>query len=209
MLKFEDFRKSYGSHLVLDISDFQLLPGTYWLRGGNGTGKSSLLRCLSGMDSFEGKLRVEGLSAKRDGVGYRRLVNFAEAEPQFPGFLRGSELIAMFEQAKGDGTRTATALLTEMGMDGYIESPIGSYSSGMLKKLSLVLSFLGTPKWIMLDEPLNTLDVDAVRILYGWIQRGHETDGISFILSSHQMLDLAILPFANVVEIVSKQLVSK
>jgi ABC-2 type transport system ATP-binding protein len=209
MLKFEDFRKSYGSHLVLDIPDFQLMPGTYWLRGGNGIGKSSLLRCISGMDNFKGQLMVDGLSVKRDGVAYRRLVNFAEAEPQFPGFLRGNELIAMFDQAKGNSSRPATELLSDMGMDGYIDSPIGSYSSGMLKKLSLVLAFIGTPTWIMLDEPLNTLDVDAVAVLYGWIQRGHEVDGISFILSSHQRLELGLLPFASVVEIVSKQLVSK
>ena len=208
MLKFENFRKSYGTHLVLDLPDVQLPSGIYWLSGANGSGKSSLLRCISGMSSFNGQLMIDGLSSKSDGVSYRRLVNISEAEPLFPEFLTGTELVGMFQQAKGKVASTAAVLLAEMGMEGYIESPIGSYSSGMLKKLSLVLSFLGSPKWILLDEPLNTLDIDSVAVLYHWIQRNHQA-GTSFILSSHQRLDLTLLPFTNVVEIVSKQLLTR
>ena len=60
----------------------------------------------------------------------------------------------------------------------------------MLKKLSIVLAFLGKPDIILLDEPLNTLDQTAVAMFYTWIQEKYKNDGISFLLSSHQRLKL-------------------
>lgn len=59
----------------------------------------------------------------------------------------------------------------------------------MLKKLSLVLAFIGEPKWILLDEPLITLDVNAVNIILSTIKYFHQ-NGISFLITSHQSLSL-------------------
>ena len=61
----------------------------------------------------------------------------------------------------------------------------------MLKKLSLVLAFLGRPKLILLDEPLITIDTESLKILYNWIRQQHTENGVSFLLSSHQALDEA------------------
>jgi ABC-2 type transport system ATP-binding protein len=57
----------------------------------------------------------------------------------------------------------------------------------MAKKLSLVLGLLGTPKLVLLDEPLITLDVQAVATLQDIITR-YAANGVSFIISSHQAL---------------------
>jgi ABC-2 type transport system ATP-binding protein len=75
------------------------------------------------------------------------------------------------------------------GRSSSIDKPIGTYSSGMLKKLSLVLAFLGNPKLILLDEPLITIDAESLKILYSWIREEHNK-GVSFMLSSHQALDV-------------------
>ena len=205
MMEFTDFKKSYGQQLVLDICKASLPDGVYWLRGGNGIGKSTLLRSMAGMSGFKGQLTLNGLSMKKHGSAFRKTVNFAEAEPVYPEFLTGTELIGMFDQAKGKGFFFPDKLIADMQMTGYVESPIGSYSSGMLKKLSLALAFLGRPDWILLDEPLNALDVDAIKMLYQWIEQAR-MQRLNLILSSHQALDLEQIPGCALLDITDKNL---
>lgn len=209
MLQFRNFTKSYHNNLVLDIPNATMADGLYWLRGKNGAGKSTLLKSIAGIISFNGEIMLDGLSIKKDGVAFRRLVNFAEAEPIYPEYLSGLEMINLFQTAKGNGVLSSQQLIAEMGMEAYVGSPLGSYSSGMLKKLSLVLAFLGKPKWILLDEPLNTLDQDSLKILYGWISHAHVEHNMNFLLSSHQQISTALLPLTHIADIVSHQLIIK
>ncbi len=206
MLHFSQFEKSYLDHLVLKIDNIMLPEGIFWLKGSNGSGKSTLLKAIAGILSFKGDIAIDKVYIKNHGVSYRRLVNFAEAEPLFPEFLTGFEMINIFAKAKGAITGQEETLITEMGMKPYIHHPLGSYSSGMLKKLSLVLAFLGKPKLILLDEPLNTIDIDSLEILYRWINEKHQNDRISFLLSSHQPLDKLKLPGLKQVYIEDKEI---
>jgi len=206
MLHFSQFEKSYFDHLVLKIDNIKLPEGIFWIKGSNGTGKSTFLKAIAGILSFKGDIAIGTIYLKNHGVSYRKLVNFAAAEPLFPEFLSGMEMITLFAKAKGAGAGQAEILVAEMGMQGYINNPLGSYSSGMLKKLSLVLAFLGEPKLILLDEPLNTIDAESLEVLYRWINEKHEKDKISFLLSSHQPLDELKLPGLKQINIVDKKL---
>jgi len=189
MLHLHAFRKAYHQHLVLQIDAFTIRPGVYWLRGRNGSGKSSLLTALAGITAFEGNVHLDQVSLRQQPVAYRRLVNFAEAEPIFPPFLTGTELIQLVKAAKQAPAHQEVFYLESMGMNDYVNQPVGSYSSGMLKKLSLVLAFLGQPRCLLLDEPLTTLEVDALPVLYDWIARLSQQTQAVVLLSSHQPLE--------------------
>ncbi|MGN7988469.1 ABC transporter ATP-binding protein [Pedobacter sp. 22226] len=206
MLHFNQFEKSYFDHLVLKIDNIKLPEGIFWIKGSNGTGKSTLLKAIAGILSFKGEIAIGTVYLKNHGVSYRKMVNFAAAEPLFPEFLSGAEMIALFAKAKGAIPGQAEHLVTGIGMQDYINNPLSSYSSGMLKKLSLVLAFLGKPKLILLDEPLNTIDAESLEVLYRWINEKHEKKRISFILSSHQPLDALKLPGLNQINIEDKKL---
>lgn len=186
MLQLNHFTKSYNGNLVLKIENLLLPHGIYWLKGRNGSGKSTLLKSIAGIIAFEGEIAVDEKKLKTQRVDYLRQVNFAAAEPLFPDFLTGMEMIKMFAQAKYAPPKQEDFWIEEMGMKSYIHQPLGGYSSGMLKKLSLVLAFIGKPKLILLDEPLNALDVESLSVLYNWINKVFEENGTSFILSSHQ-----------------------
>ncbi|MBO9673966.1 MAG: ABC transporter ATP-binding protein [Sphingobacteriaceae bacterium] len=207
MLHFNQFEKSYSGHLVLKIANIKLPQGIFWIKGSNGSGKSTLLKAIAGILSFEGDIAIGTIYLKNHGVAYRKLVNFAAAEPLFPEFLSGAEMIGLFAKAKGASIDQAETMLNEMGMKDYVHNPLSSYSSGMLKKLSLVLAFLGKPKLILLDEPLNTIDAESLDILYHWINRKHKEEGISFLLSSHQSLDEVKLPGLKQININDKKLI--
>jgi ABC-2 type transport system ATP-binding protein len=188
MVRFDHFAKQYGTTTILQIDTLTLSTGIYWVKGANGAGKSTLLRAMAGVVHFHGDIAWNNLRLKKDTVPYRRVVNFAEAEPLFPEFLTGMEMIDLFRTAKGGALRQEEYYIESMQMQTYIHQPIGTYSSGMLKKLSLVLAFLGTPQLILLDEPVITLDVQALDILTHWIDELHTRQGITFLLSSHQPL---------------------
>jgi len=194
MLRFTNFKKSYGNYPALTIADFTIAEGIYWIKGVNGSGKSTLLKSIAGILAFDGDILLDNISIKKQPVDYRKLVNFAEAEPLFPEFLTGRELISLFTAAKDAPKGQEQPYLDSMGMNGYVDKPVGTYSSGMLKKLSLLLAFLGKPKLIMLDEPLITIDTAALEVLYHWISNHHREHGTSFLLSSHQMLDADVMP---------------
>ncbi|MBC6698774.1 ABC transporter ATP-binding protein [Hymenobacter puniceus] len=195
MLTLHNYHKAYNGHLILDIPAFNIDSGIHWLRGHNGSGKSTFLKTVAGIISFEGEISLHNtLSVKKHPTDYRSAVNFAEAEPVFPDFLTGTELIQLFKSAKKAPVRQEEQYVESMRMTAYLPDRISTYSSGMLKKLSLVLAFLGRPACVLLDEPLTTLDADALPILYSWIANQHQQAGTTFLLSSHQPFAGAILP---------------
>ncbi|CAM3648178.1 ABC transporter ATP-binding protein [Mucilaginibacter galii] len=194
MLHIVNFKKSYGNQPALSIPDFAIHAGIYWIKGVNGSGKSTLLKSIAGILAFNGDILLNDVSIKKKPVEYRKLVNFAEAEPLFPEFLTGRELIDLFATAKDAPAGQELPYLESMGMAGYVHKPVGTYSSGMLKKISLLLAFLGKPQFILLDEPLITIDTAALEVLYGWITEHRQQYGTSFLLSSHQVLNADIMP---------------
>lgn len=194
MLHFAKFQKSYGNYRALNIDDLNIESGIYWIKGVNGSGKSTLLKSIAGILSFNGDILLDGISIKKQPVSYRQVVNFAEAEPIFPAFLTGREMIDLFIAAKEAPAGQEEYYLESMQMQAYISSPVGTYSSGMLKKLSLLLAFLGKPKLILLDEPLITIDTAALKVLYTWIADAYQQNGTGFLLSSHQALEFEALP---------------
>jgi ABC-2 type transport system ATP-binding protein len=98
-------------------------------------------------------------------------------------------LIRFVGNARNSAPRQQDRLIKTFGIDHYFEKPCATYSSGMLKKLSLAIAFLGSPKLIILDEPLITLDEHAQKTLVGLIDEYiHEYEAI-VLLSSHQFLE--------------------
>ncbi|ACU63158.1 ABC transporter ATP-binding protein [Chitinophaga pinensis] len=189
MLRIADFKKSYNQHPVLAVPSLELGAGIHWIKGVNGSGKSTLLKAIAGIIDFSGDILLDNVSIRQQPVDYRKKVNFAEAEPVFPEFLTGREMIRLFATAKQAPAGQEVPYLESMQMQSYLDQPLGSYSSGMLKKLSLVLAFTGTPRLILLDEPLITLDTASLDILYNWIRERYTAQGTSFLLSSHQPIE--------------------
>lgn len=197
MLEFKGFSKSYNRRNILSIDNLLIDEGIYFLNGINGAGKSTLLKCVAGFVNFHGEIILNGINLRKSGISYRRLVNFGDAEPLFPDFLTGLEMIKIFGSAKNAPDGQAKELIDSMELNTFINDPIVSYSSGMLKKLSLLLSFLGRPKLICLDEPMITLDRSSILKLSKLIIDYNTNKGTSFIISSHQNLEgLGLIGYA-------------
>lgn len=174
----------------MQIEDLQLQAGTYWLQGENGAGKTTLLKSIAGLIPFEGQIEVEGVSLRKQRRLYTQIVSFSEAEPVYPLFLTGSELLQFYLDTKGGTKEKAICLAEDLGIAPFLKNKVGTYSSGMMKKLSLLLCFTGNPRLLLLDEPFVTLDAASVKVLQGLITE--RSANVSFLISTHQHLVLAV-----------------
>jgi ABC-2 type transport system ATP-binding protein len=204
MLQFENYRKQYGKTEIISIPKLTLNAGVYWLKGENGAGKSTLMRSIAGLIPYEGDIIANGSNIRTDRRNYTLSVNQAEAEPLYPDFLTGLDLISFYQQTKGQNKSPDTKTLQLLGVTSFADRKTGTYSSGMAKKLSLALAFIGEPKWILLDEPLITLDTNTVTVLRDIIRR-KSAEGTSFIISSHQELDIEGISTERI-QIINKRL---
>lgn len=206
MLAIRNFSKSYGNHHVLAIPELTLAPGLYWIHGANGSGKTSLFKSLAGILPHQGDIDLNDVNLRRDPVAYRLLVNYCEAEPFYPTFLTAKDLIRFIGAAKKVTLQQQNALTIAWGVDTFMNDTIATYSSGMVKKVSLVTAFLGNPKLFILDEPFITLDRQARELLFTSIRQALD-DGAIGLISSHQPFDESGLVVRQAFSIQDKTLV--
>ena len=186
MLKIQNFSKSYNNHTIIAVENLEIPAGIHWFKGINGSGKSTFFRTVAGIIPFQGEISFNNHNIRKNAVAYRMEVNMSEAEPSYPDYLTGYDVLTFIADAKKASNGQLTDLAEVLGVNVYWKTPISNYSSGMLKKISLLNAFLGSPKLIMLDEPLVTIDDRSVQIVYELVKEYSEKFGVSFLLSSHQ-----------------------
>jgi ABC-2 type transport system ATP-binding protein len=187
MITFTQLKKHYGKRLIISIPELTLPHGSYWIQGGNGSGKTTLIKILAGIIPFEGSLALNSIDLKNSPLLYRHQVSYAEAEPVFPEFVTGLALIRFVQTIRKEHNNNIQSLIENFGVENFMQNAVGTYSSGMIKKLALLMTFIGKPKLILLDEPLITLEDSALMMLFSTIKE-KQAQGTSFILTSHQPL---------------------
>lgn len=205
MLDIQHFKKSYNTGFELAIESLQFQKGIHLIKGENGSGKSTLLKAIAGIHSFEGKIFLSGISSTEEPVCYRRMVNYSDAEPKFPDFLNLDELIAFASDTKNAENPQIRYLKTELGIGDFSKNALSSYSSGMLKKVGLILAFIGKPSLIILDEPFTTIDVATQEQLRKLILSS-VADGISFLITSHKADFEKLFRYTSILEITDGKL---
>lgn len=186
MIHLNRVTKHYYDKLILSVPEFTFEEGTTWIAGINGSGKTTLLKIMAGMIPFDGGVTLNGMNVKTDPVAYRKLVSYAEAEPLYPSFITGAELVAYYKSIRSADKYHVEELIAFSGLRRQLKNPVGTYSSGMVKRLALLLAFIGHVPVIILDEPFATLDAEGIQALPDLIVDYHARYKCSFIFSSHQ-----------------------
>ena len=143
-----DLCKSYGGRLVLDHVTFTAGPGVTWLRDPSGTGKTTLLRILLGLEQADSGT-VSGLEGKHLAAVFQedRLLEHLDAQ----GNLR-------FVLGPAYDEASALSLLAELGLAGEEGKAVRAYSGGMKRRLALARALLAPSDALVLDEPFAGLD---------------------------------------------------
>jgi ABC-2 type transport system ATP-binding protein len=160
-IELDHITKSYGSVQALSDLSFKIpVDGKYALLGPNGAGKSTTLKLLVGsLRPDSGDVKILGSSpeskAAKAAVGYLpedalpyRMLSVRE-NLEYIGALRG------VPDLKG----RVDYLLDELDLRQYERSNVGRLSRGNTQKLAIALALVHSPKVLLLDEPLNYLDI--------------------------------------------------
>lgn len=143
--------------------------------GANGSGKTTLTRLVAGLDRREsGRLWVLGEPAYPRRSGLRRRCGVALDTPAHWEGLSGRENLWFFARQYGLGgpelTRRVDELLCDADLAGQADEPVGEYSFGMRRKLSIIEAMAHDPDLLILDEPSAGADVAFLDRLVQWIR---------------------------------------
>ena len=146
-MRIENICKSYGGHVVLDHVSFTAQRGVTCLMAPSGTGKTTLLRILLGLETADSGTITD--PPARWGVMFQedRLIPRISALENLR-FAIGPAL----------DEKKALALLARLGLGGEGEKPIREYSGGMKRRLALARAILAPAEALALDEPFTGLD---------------------------------------------------
>src|SRR6185437_7938076 len=148
---------AYAGRTIFAGLDLSLDAGTYALTGRNGTGKSTLLRLLSGAQRpSAGRVSIDGHDLVRDPIAARQRLSYVPDEsPAYP-FMTGAELLHLVSTARRAGPDPLVdELVTAFGLAAHLGARFDAISLGTQKKLLLAAGWIGRPRVILLDEPSN------------------------------------------------------
>ncbi|MCG8423585.1 MAG: ABC transporter ATP-binding protein [Proteobacteria bacterium] len=157
--------KTYSNKVcALNNVDLQVGPGLYGLLGPNGAGKSTLMRTLATLQLPDsGSITFQGVDAiaKPDHVR-RRLGYLPQQIGAYPG-VTGQELLERFSWLKGrtvrsERKREVSSLLERVNLSDAGDREVATYSGGMLRRFGIALALLGSPQFLIVDEPTAGLD---------------------------------------------------
>jgi ABC-2 type transport system ATP-binding protein len=209
MLSIRNFSKNYSGRLILAIDSLELDRGIYWVKGENGSGKSSLFKSIAGMTPFDGTVTfADGVQLSSHPREFLQRVTYSEAEPLYPSFLTPYDLFRFVGHARNSSIGEQDRFMDQFGIDNYQHQSFQTCSSGMLKKVALALAFLGNPQVIILDEPLTTLDHEAQNIVMNLITQTSNSRPVVFLLSSHQSFITTPLTITGIYHLQNQKLIS-
>jgi heme exporter protein A len=165
-----------------------------WLRGRNGSGKTSLLRVLAGLSApAAGSVHIDGKTLREGGPAWRRKVVYVAHQSALKDDLSAAEALRFLVRLHGsavDDEGLARAL-ERMGVHERRHAPVRTLSQGQRRRVALARLALShdAPLWL-LDEPFDALDADGIDALAGVIAE-HAAGGGCVLLTSHQPPKLA------------------
>ena len=164
-LDVQQLTKSFGSLVLFRDISFSIAEGQkVGLIAKNGTGKSTLLSILSGVEGYD-----------NGEIIFRRDLRVGMLE-QSPAFDPQESVLDACFNHKGDEERVLKAkqILTQLKIRD-LQQPMGQLSGGQQKRVALANVLITEPDLLILDEPTNHLDLEMIEWLEGFLNRGNKT----------------------------------
>ncbi len=192
-LSAENLIKNFGKLRVLDNLSFHFSSGTVLgLLGNNGAGKSTLIHILCDLIRPDaGEVKILDKSYEDDPLQIRQQMGVLPESGLLNGDLSGREQIEFTSLLYGirpdDIKEQVDAMLTYFFDDNSLLSRrCGTYSTGMKKKLGLILAFMHRPSVVLMDEPFSGLDPASARLVINFLNAYKRADR-TMLISSHNL----------------------
>jgi len=185
--------KRYGELTAVDHLNLTIHRGEiFGLLGPNGAGKSTTILMMLGLtEPTEGTANVCGIDPTRQPILVKRKVGYLPDDVGFYEDMNAVENLMYTARLNGipddQGRREADRLLELVGLSDAKHKRVGTYSRGMRQRLGLADVLIKRPEVIILDEPTLGLDPEGIKELMELIRQLSRQEGITVLLSSHQL----------------------
>jgi ABC-2 type transport system ATP-binding protein len=162
--------------------------------GPNGAGKTTAMKIMTGLSRPDkGDVKIYGASVLEDYVRAMQHVGcIIETAESYP-YLTANENLKLFARYyPGVDQRRIDECLEISGMLKYKNEKSRKFSLGMKQRLGVAAAILSKPKLLILDEPLNGLDVEGMLDMRRLVKRLAEEEGTTFFISSHLIHDVEL-----------------
>ena len=187
ILSAKGLNKRYGSYEVLRDLNLELEKGSILgLVGLNGSGKTTILNCLLGLQTANsGVISLLNFGPQTLHQSKGKIVGIFDSPSLHPN-------LTVRQNLEHASLLTATARTPKqveklLGIEKFAKFKLRKLSLGNKRRASIAHALIGNPDLIILDEPFNGLDAGGVDDVLALIRQLNETDGTSFLLSSHQL----------------------
>jgi ABC-2 type transport system ATP-binding protein len=185
--------RRFGGHVALEDVSLHVRPGDcYGFLGHNGAGKTTAMRVALGLEHADaGRVIVDGFDAASFPREARARMGGLIETPGFHGHLGGAANLATLARLQGfdkqGAAREAQRLIDAVGLAGAGGKPVRDYSQGMRQRLGVAQALIGSPRVVLLDEPMNGLDPEGIEEIRRLLRRLTREEGMTVLLSSHQL----------------------
>lgn len=191
MIQLQNVTKRIKENTVLDNVSYTFKSGfVYGLYGQNGSGKTMLLRAISGLINLDsGSIFIDG-EKLHDKIEFPPetgiVIENMELLPECSA-KRNLQMLAKIKNIADE--KDISFSLERVGLDPDSDKKVKKFSLGMKQRLNIAQAIFENQKIILLDEPTNALDEDAVQLIYKII-REEKSRGARIIVATHHKEDL-------------------
>jgi ABC-2 type transport system ATP-binding protein len=184
-IRFSNVVKRFGNILALNNVSFSIpCMGRYALLGPNGAGKSTTLKILAGLITPDyGEVLIKGL--KPGTMEVKKILGYLPEDPMPYRAMTVRENLEYTAALRGlpNPKERAEEMMEMFNLKEYENIQAGKLSRGNIQKLSLALVLLHNPEIVLLDEPLNYLDIPTQEKVINELKTMKST----FLISTHIM----------------------
>lgn len=192
LVEIKNLTKRYANSTINAVENFSISLKSGEIcgfLGSNGAGKSTTIKCLVGIYSFNsGDILIDGVSIKTNPLKAKKMIGYVSDNHAVFERLTGREYVNhianLYNVAINDLEERCDKYLKIFKMEEHFDKPIKSYSHGMKQKISVIASLVHNPKLWVLDEPLTGLDPQSASLLKQ-VMRDHAKAGNTVFFSSH------------------------
>ena len=185
-VKVNNLIKNFKNESVLNDINYEFVSGNiYGILGRNGSGKSVLLKIISGLyKQDQGKVLYDEINYN-DGNDFPKDVGISIEDPSFLNDLTGYENLELLASIQNKiGKDDINKVLDIVNLTEEKDKKYKKYSLGMKQKLSLAQAFMEKPKVLLLDEPFNGIDRVSVDKIKSYLLSLKKED-VLIIITTH------------------------
>jgi ABC-type multidrug transport system ATPase subunit len=157
---------------VLSGVDLEITPGLTMLLGRNGCGKSTLLKLAAGVERpDQGRVTIDGHDLWVDEAEARRTLAYVPEQPDLTPYATVREILDLVCRLRGEPREKGREALAFAGLANLAHRSVRELSMGQRRRAVLAAALVGTPRHVLLDEPLEAMDRGARETILAWIDR--------------------------------------